>query len=106
VSIGVAALDAGSRREYTELMAAADAALYRAKADGRDQVQMISTTRGVSASGPDRSASGPDRSASGGTASGGVTGSSGGRGIASGGATGSSGGRAEAPTGIRRAQNS
>jgi diguanylate cyclase (GGDEF)-like protein len=49
VSIGVAALDAGSRREYTELMAAADAALYRAKADGRDQVQMISTTRGISA---------------------------------------------------------
>jgi diguanylate cyclase (GGDEF)-like protein len=49
VSIGVAALDAGSRREYTELMAAADAALYRAKADGRDQVQMISTSRGLSA---------------------------------------------------------
>jgi len=45
VSIGVAALDSGSKREYTELMAAADAALYRAKADGRDQVQMISTTR-------------------------------------------------------------
>jgi diguanylate cyclase (GGDEF)-like protein len=43
VSIGVAALDAGSRREYTELMAAADAALYRAKAGGRDQVQMIGT---------------------------------------------------------------
>jgi diguanylate cyclase (GGDEF)-like protein len=53
VSIGVAALDAGSRRELAELMAAADAALYRAKADGRDQVQMISTTRGLSAvSGP------------------------------------------------------
>jgi len=53
VSIGVAALDSGSKREYTELMAAADAALYRAKADGRDQVQMISTTRGLSAiSGP------------------------------------------------------
>jgi diguanylate cyclase (GGDEF)-like protein len=49
VSIGVAALDAGTRREYTELMAAADAALYRAKADGRDQVQMISTSRGLSA---------------------------------------------------------
>ncbi len=30
-------------------MAAADAALYRAKAGGRDQVQMISTTRGLSA---------------------------------------------------------
>jgi diguanylate cyclase (GGDEF)-like protein len=53
VSIGVAALDAGSRRELAELMAAADAALYRAKAGGRDQVQMISTTRGLSAvSGP------------------------------------------------------
>jgi diguanylate cyclase (GGDEF)-like protein len=49
VSIGVAALDAGSKREYAELMAAADAALYRAKDGGRDQVQMISTTRGLSA---------------------------------------------------------
>jgi diguanylate cyclase (GGDEF)-like protein len=49
VSIGVAALDAGSKREYAELMAAADAALYRAKGCGRDQVQMISTTRGLSA---------------------------------------------------------
>jgi diguanylate cyclase (GGDEF)-like protein len=65
VSIGVVALDAGSKREYSELMAAADAALYRAKAGGRDQVQMISTTRGLSAiSGPanpdrdDRSAQG------------------------------------------------
>jgi len=49
VSIGVAALDSGSRREFSDLMAAADAALYRAKAGGRDQVQMISTTRGLSA---------------------------------------------------------
>ncbi len=49
VSIGVAALDSGSKREYADLMAAADAALYRAKAGGRDQVQMISTTRGLSA---------------------------------------------------------
>jgi len=49
VSIGVAALDSGSKREYTELMATADAALYRAKSGGRDQLQMISTTRGVSA---------------------------------------------------------
>ena len=55
VSIGVAALDSGSKREYAELMAAADAALYRAKSGGRDQVQMISTTRGLSAiSGGDR----------------------------------------------------
>ena len=53
VSIGVAALDSGSKRVLSELVAAADAALYRAKAGGRDQVQMISTTRGVSAiSGP------------------------------------------------------
>jgi diguanylate cyclase (GGDEF)-like protein len=51
VSIGVVALDAGSRRELTELLAAADAALYRAKASGRDQVQMISTSRGLSAAG-------------------------------------------------------
>ena len=49
VSIGVAALDVGSRRELTELLATADAALYRAKASGRDQVQMISTSRGLSA---------------------------------------------------------
>jgi len=49
VSIGVAALDSGSRREFADLMAAADAAMYRAKAGGRDQVQMISTTRGLSA---------------------------------------------------------
>jgi predicted signal transduction protein with EAL and GGDEF domain len=55
VSIGVAALDSGSKREYAELLGAADAALYRAKAGGRDQVQMISTTRGLSAiSGSDR----------------------------------------------------
>jgi diguanylate cyclase (GGDEF)-like protein len=64
VSIGVAALDSGSRRELAELMAAADAALYRAKAAGRDQVQMISTTRGLSAvSGTDWGAA--DRGASG-----------------------------------------
>jgi len=52
VSIGVAALDAGSSRELNELLAAADAALYRAKASGRDQVQMISTSRGLSAVSP------------------------------------------------------
>jgi diguanylate cyclase (GGDEF)-like protein len=49
VSIGVAALDSGSERKLAELMAAADAALYRAKSGGRDQVQMISTSRGLSA---------------------------------------------------------
>jgi len=59
VSIGVAALDAGSRRELSELLAAADAALYRAKASGRDQVQMISTSRGLSAAGTPVVASGP-----------------------------------------------
>jgi diguanylate cyclase (GGDEF)-like protein len=59
VSIGVAALDSGSKRELSELVAAADAALYRAKAGGRDQVQMISTTRGLSAvSGPGMGAAG------------------------------------------------
>jgi diguanylate cyclase (GGDEF)-like protein len=49
VSIGVAALDSGTERKFAQLMAAADAALYRAKACGRDQVQMISTPRGLSA---------------------------------------------------------
>jgi diguanylate cyclase (GGDEF)-like protein len=49
VSIGVAALDSGTERTYSQLMAAADAALYRAKSCGRDQVQMISSTRGLSA---------------------------------------------------------
>jgi len=48
-SIGVAAMDAGSLRELPDLLAAADAALYRAKASGRDQVQMFSTSRGLSA---------------------------------------------------------
>jgi diguanylate cyclase (GGDEF)-like protein len=81
VSIGVAALDSGSKREYAELMAAADAALYRAKSGGRDQVQMISTTRGLSAiSGADRGVSGT--------------------------ASSTSGGRADVPSVFRRAQNS
>jgi diguanylate cyclase (GGDEF)-like protein len=67
VSIGVAALDSGSKREYSELMAAADAALYRAKSGGRDQVQMISTTRGLSAiSGAGDAARNSDGSATGG----------------------------------------
>jgi diguanylate cyclase (GGDEF)-like protein len=79
VSIGVAALDSGSVRKLAELMAAADAALYRAKAGGRDQVQMISTTRGLSA------ISGPG---------------------ADGGARGASGAPAQAPSAFRPAQNS
>jgi diguanylate cyclase (GGDEF)-like protein len=78
VSIGVTALDSGSRRELAELMAAADAALYRAKAGGRDQVQMISTTRGLSA------VSGP----------------------AGGAAARGANGRQDAPSACRRAQNS
>jgi diguanylate cyclase (GGDEF)-like protein len=77
VSIGVAALDSGSKREYAELMAAADAALYRAKAGGRDQVQMISTARGLSA-----------------ISGGGDT------------DRGASGSRADVPSAFRRAQNS
>jgi diguanylate cyclase (GGDEF)-like protein len=40
VSIGVAALN-GTRRELTDLLAAADVALYRAKQGGRDRVHMI-----------------------------------------------------------------
>ena len=62
-------------------MAAADAALYRAKADGRDQVQMISTTRGLSA-------------VTGGGASGSARGVSGSR------------ERQEVPSAFRRAQSS
>ena len=62
VSIGVAALDAGAERNFSQLMAAADAALYRAKSSGRDQVQMISTTRGLSAvSGTSRGINGAAR---------------------------------------------
>jgi diguanylate cyclase (GGDEF)-like protein len=59
VSIGVAALDAGSDRTLPELLAAADAAMYRAKRCGRDQVQMISTTRGLSAVSTPWSTGGP-----------------------------------------------
>jgi diguanylate cyclase (GGDEF)-like protein len=68
VSIGVAALDAGSKREYAELMATADAALYRAKSGGRDQVQMISTTRGLSAISGTKDADRTDGAARGGRA--------------------------------------
>jgi diguanylate cyclase (GGDEF)-like protein len=62
VSIGVAALDSGTDRKFSQLMAAADAALYRAKSCGRDQVQMISSTRGLSAvSGTSRGINGAAR---------------------------------------------
>jgi diguanylate cyclase (GGDEF)-like protein len=71
-SIGVAALDAGSRRELTELLAAADAALYRAKASGRDQVQMISTSRGLSAVRPPADVLPPDDGTLGGGSPGGA----------------------------------
>ena len=96
VSVGVAALDAGGRREYSELMAMADAALYRAKAAGRDQVQMISTTRGVSAiSGGGRINSGSN------------SGTSGGHGSNSGSGAGSTGGsRTDVPIAFRRAHSS
>ena len=88
VSIGVAALDSGSKREYAELMAAADAALYRAKSDGRDQVQMISTTRGLSAiSGGGRGSDSSGANGDGGTNS-------------------TSGSRTDVPSVFRRAQNS
>jgi diguanylate cyclase (GGDEF)-like protein len=41
ISVGVAALDSGSR-ELTDLMAAADAALYYAKETGRNRIHVIS----------------------------------------------------------------
>jgi diguanylate cyclase (GGDEF)-like protein len=50
VSIGVAALsDRGD--QITDLLAAADTALYRAKAAGRDQVWMVTDTATIGASG-------------------------------------------------------
>jgi len=41
VSIGVAA-SGGSRRDLTDLLAAADRAMYQAKTAGRNQVRVIS----------------------------------------------------------------
>jgi diguanylate cyclase (GGDEF)-like protein len=43
VSIGVAVLDE-TRRDLTDLLASADAALYRAKQGGRDQVRMVTSS--------------------------------------------------------------
>jgi diguanylate cyclase (GGDEF)-like protein len=47
ISVGVAALD-GDHRQLTELLAAADAALYHAKVTGRNKTHMISSTAQVS----------------------------------------------------------
>jgi diguanylate cyclase (GGDEF)-like protein len=49
ISVGVAALD-GDHRQLTELLAAADAALYHAKVTGRNKTHMISSTAQVSSS--------------------------------------------------------
>jgi diguanylate cyclase (GGDEF)-like protein len=43
ISVGVAALD-GVSRELTDLLAAADAALYHAKETGRNKTHVISAT--------------------------------------------------------------
>jgi len=43
ISVGVASLD-GEKRELTDLLAAADAALYHAKETGRNKTHMISAT--------------------------------------------------------------
>ncbi|HTP16156.1 MAG TPA: diguanylate cyclase, partial [Streptosporangiaceae bacterium] len=49
VSIGVAVLGAaGSGGQLTELLAAADAALYRAKGAGRNQVWVTTETASLS----------------------------------------------------------
>jgi diguanylate cyclase (GGDEF)-like protein len=43
ISVGVAALD-GQNRELTDMLAAADAALYYAKETGRNKTHVISAT--------------------------------------------------------------
>ena len=43
ISVGVAALD-GASRELTEMLAAADAALYYAKETGRNRTHVITAT--------------------------------------------------------------
>jgi diguanylate cyclase (GGDEF)-like protein len=40
ISVGVSAMEAGANRELTELLAAADSALYQAKQDGRNRVRV------------------------------------------------------------------
>lgn len=65
VSIGVAALDS-YRRDLTELLAAADGALYRAKQAGRNQVHMVTsdaTGAGDSAAAPPAAGEPPPRDA-------------------------------------------
>ncbi len=47
ISVGVAALD-GERRELTDMMAAADSALYYAKETGRNRTHVIAATRQAS----------------------------------------------------------
>ncbi len=47
ISVGIASLD-GERRELTDLMAAADSALYHAKDTGRNKTHMVSASLNVS----------------------------------------------------------
>ena len=47
ISVGVAALD-GERRELTDMLAAADSALYYAKETGRNKTHVITATRQAS----------------------------------------------------------
>jgi predicted signal transduction protein with EAL and GGDEF domain len=62
ISIGVAALgtqwDSSSGAQLTELLAAADAALYQAKRNGRDQVYVVTENATLVASGRDTAENG------------------------------------------------